>query len=200
MDDTSPVLALGRFSPHFRDDQRNPQRRFVREQPVRRPRRVRRAPHRDRRSRSRSSASPCHARRRAAAPVRRRPRRLRRSTGRPAYSVSNGAGGRYGACGSNTCTHANHGFGTPAPPAPSARPARAAIHSRASGTTADAGRSGMLNSLWPVRFAEVIVVGVETRVQTETRMQRIGGDERAGRIASGPEHRRRGARRRPASR
>ena len=50
-------------------------------------------------------------------------------------------GGWYGACGSNTCTHTNHGL------APfwffSAPPILPSSHSRASATTAAAGRSGM---------------------------------------------------------
>ena len=43
-----------------------------------------------------------------------------------------------------------------------------------------------------VRFAEAIVVDVEAGIQTESRMDRIGGDERAGGVACGLQKRRRG--------
>ena len=174
------VLRASRSRTHLADDQRNPQRRFVREETVRLlaviPERLAVIGGHDRPA----LAAPTGVDRPAAARARRRSQPPRRRTDVRRYCVSNGGGGRYGACGSKTCSHTNHGCSPapsdppdprdpdptnprdppdspaprsakafalrlPAPPDPSAL--RAAIHERASGTTAEAGRSGMTNSV-----------------------------------------------------
>ena len=73
---------------------------------------------------------------------------------------------------------------TRAPRRTSGRFLCAPIQSRASGTTVVAGRSGMHELSRVARFAESIVVDVEPLIQAETRVERKGGDERAGRVTS----------------